>query len=496
MIRIRTITPLLVLALSAPIAVAAPAQAADTVLAPAPATAGITAYGGQVVLSQIDPTTGKWALMRLQSGVLSPLPVAEQSVPFDADAGPDAAGKPVVVYSRCSVAPSGETGTLSPSVDWETASGCQIYELTLTGTPAEHELTAASTPGKSETTPSIWKGNLAFVRHSAGAPIPTIEYLPVNSNKPRHLGGGSVQLCTQDDTHNVDCGFKAVHDTVDQLDLGPSGVGYVWNMTGGSVYGVGIAWELRSATLTGTPSALLDTGLISGTCGFSLPSAPTVTTGSISYLEASAPCDNTVTQFATANPVTGIRALAPATAGLAAGAVRDGDTIYWLRASGSATDVPVPASSSCTVADAGCQLVATPVPGYTTQPVRQQFPLADVDLANSGLGYKWVTESGGVRVLRPPATLPCSPSAVPAEAYVSAQWSHGKHTVRVSRKDPGKAARAVTTIKRSLPPEVIAAGPKLVACGDSTKLTYAVTTGGRTQRVSFTVARTRAAKSA
>jgi hypothetical protein len=489
MIRIRTITPLLVLALAAP---AAAAESGDTALAPAPATAGITAYSGQVILSQLDPATNKWALVRLQNGALTPLPVAEQSVPFDADAGPDAAGNPVVVYSRCSVEPSAETETVGLTADWETASGCEIYELTLSGTPAEHEIKAASTPGKSETTPSIWMGNLAFVRHSANAPIPTIEYLPVKATKPRHLGGGSVQLCTQDKADDIDCSFKAVHDTVDQLDLGPSGVGYVWNMTGGSVYGVGVAWELRSATLAGTPSALLDTGIVSGTCGFGLPSAPSVTTGSISYLEAGAPCDNTVTKFATVNPVTGVQALGPATVGLAAGAVRDGDTIYWLRVSGSASDAGVPGSGSCSVADADCQLVASSLPQYTAQPVRQQFPEADVDLVNSGLGYKWITEPGGVRLLRPPATIPCSPSAAPADVYVSAQWSHGKHTVRVSRRDPGKAAKGVTTIKRSLPPEVIAAGPRLLACGDSTKLTYAVTTGNTTQRVSFTVARLRA----
>jgi hypothetical protein len=486
--RTRTISPML-LALTAAAAFAAPAQASDTVLAAAPNTSGITAYGGQVVLSQLDPVTNEWALVRLQNGAFSPLPVPERAVPFDADAGPDAAGDPVVVYSRCTTEPSSTGGGLSPTLDWETATGCNLYELPLTGTATEHELTVAGAPGESETTPSIWRGNLAFVRHSSGSAVPTIEYLAAGAKKPRHLGGGSVQACNSPTSATADyCAFKGSHDTIDQLDLGPSRIAYLWTMTGGAVYGTGIGWELRSATLAGAPSTLLDTGLVSGTCGFELPSGATATTSLISYVYASSPCDTATTSFATANPATGIRALSPTPGGLAAGAVRDGNTIYWLRVSGPSGDVPVPGGGSCMVAGAACELVASPVPQYVAQPAREQIPPADLNLVASGLGYKWVAGPGGTLLLRPPATIPCSPSASSALVYVAAEWSHGKHTVRVSRQNGRQPSTGVGVITRTQPVGTYDF-TRILSCADSTRLTYAVTTGGVTQRVSFKVAR-------
>jgi hypothetical protein len=488
MTRSRRISQLLLVALAIPTAVAASAHASDTVLAPAPNTSGITAYAGQVVLSQLDHATGKWALVRYQNGALTPLPVAERAVPFDADAGPDAAGNPVVVYSRCTHEPSPADAGLGPTPDWETATGCNLYELSLTGTPAEHTLTAASAPGESETTPSIWRGKLAFVRHANNSAVPTIEYLAVGAKKPRHLGGGSVQVCHGVGVAKSTCGFANVHDTVDQLDLGPTRIAYVWNMIGGSVYGVGVGWELRSATLGGVESTLLDTGLVSGTCGFGLPSAPTATATAIAYLAASSPCDTVTTSFATAGPVTGIRAVAPTPGGLAAAAVSDGATIYWLRVPGSPADVPVPGSGSCSVADAACQLVASSTPQYAAQPPTRETPPADIDLVASGLGYRWVNGPAGTRLLIAPTTIPCAPSDAAALVYFSAQWTRGKHSIVISRRDPKQASRDVAGIDRSLPDGEYNF-TRLVACGASTRFTYAVKTSGATQRVSFTVTR-------
>ncbi len=143
MIRLRYVAPLLLLA-----SVPAPAQAADTVLAPAANTAGITAYGGHVVLSRRDPSTNRWALVRWHAGVVDVLPVPERSVPFDADAGTDAQGQPVVVYSRCSQDPrslSGSPGGIDfgagPSPDWQTAASATAARCATT--PASISSTSA-----------------------------------------------------------------------------------------------------------------------------------------------------------------------------------------------------------------------------------------------------------------------------------------------------------------------------------------------------------------
>jgi hypothetical protein len=263
-------------------------------------------------------------------------------------------------------------------------------------------------------------------------------------------------------------------------------------MVGGSVYGTGIAWEMRAATLDGGRSTLLDAGLISGACGFREPTAPTATSGPIAYLEAGAVCDTTETNFATADPVTGVLALAPTPGGLAATAVRDGNTIYWLRITGPAADVPAPGAASCVIPDAACQLVASSLPNYVIQHARApESSPADIDVVASGLGYTWLRGPAGVRLLRPPATIPCAPSASAAILYASAQWTRGRHTVVVSRQDPHQPSRGIATTKRTLPTGVYDY-TKLLACGASIRLTYSVSSGGSTQRVSFAVTRLRA----
>jgi len=135
-------------------------------------------------------------------GVVDVLPVAQRSVPFDADAGSDAAGDPVVVYSRCarepanpSASPGGADFGAGPSADWQNARGCDVYELPLTGALAERKLTAASSKTQFETTPSMWRGGLVVARHADASASTKLLYLPDGAKRPRALGGGSAQTC-------------------------------------------------------------------------------------------------------------------------------------------------------------------------------------------------------------------------------------------------------------------------------------------------------------
>jgi hypothetical protein len=488
MLRSRLLLPALLLLLAAALPSAAHAQSSDAVLAPAPDSAAITAYGGHVVLSRRDPQTGNWALVRWHAGVVDVLPVAQRSVPFDADAGPGRDGRPVVVYSRCRVEPTLTPG-LAPTPDWQTARGCDVYELPLTGTPTERKLTAVSSASQSETTPSTWRGGVAFVRHADRAFVPKVLYLPAGAKRLRSLGHGSVQTCSE----KAFCAFARRHDSVDQLDLGPSRAAYLWRMTGGAVYGTGVVWELRAVPLAGGRSLLLDGGLISGTCGFGLPSAANASRSPIAYLDAGADCDVTQTSFATADPVTGAHAAAPTPGGLAVGAAHDGTAIYWLRTK-APTDVPVPGALSCTVATAACELVGSGVPAYAPAPSRQQTAQADIDVVASDLGYHWVRGPAGTRLLRPPARVPCAPSQQAAFIYAAARWTGAKRTVHVLRQDPGKPAHALGgPITRSMAGGTVLFS-KLLTCGARTRLTYVVTSRNGGGRVSFAVARNRAPK--
>ncbi|MDX6678896.1 MAG: hypothetical protein QOE31_2948 [Solirubrobacteraceae bacterium] len=482
MTRPRLLAPLLLLAVLAP-----PAQAADTVLAPAANTAGITAYGGHVVLSRLDPATNRWALVRWHDGVIDTLPVAPRAVPFDADAGSDAAGRPVVVYSRCAKEPPAISG-LSPSAEWQLARGCDVYELPLTGAAQERKLTTASSASQSETTPSMWRGGLAFARHADGGATPKLLYLPAGSTKLRRLGGGSIQTCASI------CGPSSVRRSVDQLDIGPSRAAYLWRMTGGNVYGVGIIWNLYAASLTGGQPTLLDSGLISGACGFGLPSSASARANPILYLDAGAECDVTETRFTSAHAVSGLHGAAPTPGGLAAGAAYDGDTLYWLRVTGSPADVPVPGAGSCTVAAARCELVSSAVPAFAAQPLHRQGSPSDDDLVRSGVGYHWVRGPLGTTLLRPPARVPCAPSLAAAYVYTNARWS-GKRVVRALRRDSDGSTRMIGSPQtRSLPTTGASSSTKLLRCGDRIRLTYIVAKGRATGRMSFSVARAPAPK--
>jgi hypothetical protein len=60
----------------------------------------------------------------------------------------------------------------------------------------------------------------------------------------------------------------------------------------------------------------------------------------------------------------------------------------------------------------------------------------------------------------------------------------------VLRQDSGHAARQVgSTQRRSLPTGIFISTPRLLHCGDRTRLTYVITTGSRSQRVVFSVSR-------
>ena len=123
----------------------------------------VSAYGSGVLFSKRDPATGRFKLWYTETGrPPSPLPVADRSVPFDADLGPGAGGHFLAVYSRCAHEPrSVPVGSDTPP-DYTGGRGCDIYELDLT-TSVERKLPASS-PTADEVLPAVWKDGLAFAR--------------------------------------------------------------------------------------------------------------------------------------------------------------------------------------------------------------------------------------------------------------------------------------------------------------------------------------------
>ena len=101
-----------------------------------------------------------------------PCPWQPRPQPFDAQVGTDAAGAPVVTYSRCRVTPEMEdaglyvkgTGTLAEP---NTGAGCRLRVLELES-GRERSPQVPEPRGVSDTTPAMWRGTLVFARKAAG----------------------------------------------------------------------------------------------------------------------------------------------------------------------------------------------------------------------------------------------------------------------------------------------------------------------------------------
>jgi len=135
----------------------APARA-DSVVAQLKAPSPIAAYAGTQAFSVSDGRVYHLAIRR--AGSVELLPVATSKSSFDADIGPDARGRPMLVYSRCKV----ESATQYIAA---ADARCDIVSYSLSGAGVERPVRGANTPA-SEVLPTVWMGRIAFVRVAKG----------------------------------------------------------------------------------------------------------------------------------------------------------------------------------------------------------------------------------------------------------------------------------------------------------------------------------------
>lgn len=147
------------LLIAALVAVAPDPAVAATPLAVVDEATPIRSWSGTTVTSVRDRATGTYALALLQEdGTLTPLPVAPRRVPFDADVGPGPDGAAVIVYSRCAREAKGFLGR---------PAGCSL-RLVDPRDGVERPLAETDDPAASETTPTIWRDRVAWVRTRDG----------------------------------------------------------------------------------------------------------------------------------------------------------------------------------------------------------------------------------------------------------------------------------------------------------------------------------------
>ena len=341
---------------------AATAPAAERVLTPVVSDTALSAYAGWVVWSESIPA-GRWALTAWHDGARRRLPVATRRVPFDADVGPDAHGRPVVTFSRCRREPGGGAGFVPANgiPAWSQAAGCRIVELD----PANgriRRLHPPGTHGQSDTTPSRWHGRLAFARTRDGGHVSRLLLWSPGSGRIRPLRPGDVPGGCG---HSSSCTGATRVGTVQQLDLGAEVAAFLWQVQAPAVSGEGPGWELMADTLADGGQELLAGGSSSGLCGATHPGSPNAAGGRVWFDVVVFDCDTPHAYRSLGDAETADVHQAetePVTWQLA----RDGGALYELRGPWPAEAVTSNAAP-CTGAAAPCRLVVDDHPAEPTE---------------------------------------------------------------------------------------------------------------------------------
>jgi hypothetical protein len=296
-------------------------------------------------------------------------------VPFDADVGSDGHDRPVVTYSRCTIDPvtpptyAPVPGFVSPNglPRQSLARGCGLRVLDL-ASGRERTLPLDRPRGASDTTPSMWRGDVAFARMSRGATVAQVLIWRHRSGRLARLPHGTVPAGCP---YSNGCARVVRRGEVQQLDLGASGVAFVWDVAAPGVIGAGDGWELRVDDLRTGTSRGYDSGYQSGACGARYPVSPTMVGRDVWFDELRWLCDMPHTSYVHGAP-DGHRGLLEVGPPLMWQVAVDGPTAYSIRG-------PRPAATSqdpaCIGSAGPCRLVAEPLPDLpaTSGPVGGPF---------------------------------------------------------------------------------------------------------------------------
>jgi hypothetical protein len=281
----------------------------------------------------------------------------------------------VVTYSRCvsDPAPAGPyrsaAGYASPNglPRQSLARGCGLRVLDL-ASGLERVLDVDRPRGASDTTPSMWRGDVAFARLTRGATVAQVLLW-------RHRGGRVVRLAHGTVPANCryrgGCSKLVGRGEVQQLDLGAVGVAFVWDVAAPGVIGAGDGWELRVDDLTTGRSRGYDSGYQSGACGARYPVSPTMVGREVWFDELRWICDTAHTSYVHGS-ATGRRGLLEVGPPLMWQLAVDGHTAYSIRGPRPAPSGEDPA---CLGGAGPCRLIAEPLPDLpaTSRPVGGPF---------------------------------------------------------------------------------------------------------------------------
>src|SRR3954466_6549199 len=136
-------------------ALAPAAHAAPTTIATEQRATPVAAWAGTVAWSSYDPATNDYHLVVSRNGgAPQRLPVAPSADAFDVDLGTNRNGSTYAVYSRCT----------TPAAANSVPTGCDLYRLSA-ASGVEQRLASLSSPEWDEREPTIFRGQIAFIRN-------------------------------------------------------------------------------------------------------------------------------------------------------------------------------------------------------------------------------------------------------------------------------------------------------------------------------------------
>jgi hypothetical protein len=136
-------------------ALAPAARAAPTTIATEQRATQVAGWAGTVAWSSFDPATNDYHLVVSRNGAAPQrLPVAPSANAFDVDLGTNRSGSTYAVYSRCT----------TPATNSRPPTDCDLYRLSL-ASGVEQKLDSLSSPTWDERDPTIFRGEIAFIRN-------------------------------------------------------------------------------------------------------------------------------------------------------------------------------------------------------------------------------------------------------------------------------------------------------------------------------------------
>jgi hypothetical protein len=347
---------------------ASSAQAASPPLVIAPMSADVPISGGGGWLVWSVPVTGGWGLEAYHDGALTLLPVPLRPQPFDVSMGTDSDGAPVATYSRCAQTPKmevlGSEAAGGSLLVPHSGAGCRLHILEL-GSKRERLLPIPHPNDSSDTTPSMWHGEVAFARGTRGRGdiSQVMLWSPSHPQRLRALPQGTIpakcgstHLCTS-------------YGEVQALDFDGELVTFLWAIDGPGVIGHG-GWEIRVDDLADGYSSLAGSGIIVEACvgGGDMAEVehlepPLAIGNSVLFSEyRRTGCYESYPSYLHSYQIHAKRPSSGPLPGTALGLAKDGHTIYALAA--PAPDLEEETGASCS-ATAPCTLEQIEKPALT-----------------------------------------------------------------------------------------------------------------------------------